>query len=100
MRSASIPVGRQRLGADWLGVDVNIAARSWNAPPKAASWCRPDAGSGTQSELDALVSLPNGFANRYCQQLTAFPRLGDLSPQNRRDLPAADTPMTQKPNAS
>lgn len=62
-----IHTGRpQRLASDWLGVDVNIAARVMERPPKVESWCRVQRWiSYRKASWTRWASRPRGPANRF-----------------------------------
>lgn len=62
-----IHTGRpQRLASDWLGVDVNIAARVMERATKVESWCRvPRWTTYRKASWTRWASRPNAPANRF-----------------------------------
>jgi class 3 adenylate cyclase len=90
-----IHTGRpQRLGADWLGVDVNIAARVMERAAKGGIMVSaPTLDLVPQSELDALGVVAKRVRKPvFASKLTGIPPdLAIYRLKTGRDLPAADT---------
>ena len=89
-----IHTGRpQRIGADWLGVDVNIAARVMERAPGAGSWCPgPRWTSCRRAASRSWASPPSGCVDR-CSPAGPNGVPTDLTMYRlkiRRDLTAED----------
>jgi len=99
-----IHTGRpQRLGADWLGVDVNIAARVMERAAKGGIMVSaPTLDLVPQSELDALGVVAKRVRKPvFASKLTGIPPdLAIYRLKTGRDLPAADTADDAEADAS
>jgi len=94
--SASIPVGRT-AGRRLVGVDVNIALESWNAPPKRHHGVGPTLDLVPQSELDALGVVAKRFATVLQQTYRHSPDLAIYRLKTVGICRLPIPPMTQKP---
>lgn len=98
-----IHTGRpQRLGADWLGVDVNIAARVMERATKGGIMISsPTLDLIPQSELDALgVVAKRARRPMFSSKLTGIPPdLAIYRLKTGRELTATDDPDVTNSNA-
>lgn len=93
-----IHTGRpQRLGSDWLGVDVNIAARVMERAAKGGIVVSgPTLDLIAQSELDALgVVAKRARKNVFASKLTGIPPDLAMYRLTKRKEPTAKTPVDQ-----